>query len=57
MGNKENQEQYDIVATFLNKAAILSDMGKHSKSLEEIRKASQIAEQISIEVEKQLKTC
>ena len=37
--NNSEGEQYDIVATFLNKAAILSDMGKHGKALEEIRQA------------------
>jgi hypothetical protein len=34
IGSKQHQEHYDIVATFLNKAAILSDMGKHSSALE-----------------------
>lgn len=33
IGNHQ-EEQYDIVATYLNKAAILSDMNKHSKALE-----------------------
>lgn len=28
-----NHHQYDIVATYLNKAAILSDMGNHGKAL------------------------
>jgi len=34
INNKQHQEQYDIVATFLNKAAILSEIGKHSNALE-----------------------
>jgi hypothetical protein len=53
-----NQEaQYDIVATYLNKAAILSEMQKHSQALEEIRKARGYAERIEREVEQQLRDC
>ena len=48
-GSKE-EEKYDIVPTYLNKAAILSDMGKHGKSLEEIRKARAHVERIEREV-------
>lgn len=33
VNSNQHQEHYDIVATFLNKAAILSDMGKHSNAL------------------------
>lgn len=57
INNKQHQEQYDIVATFLNKAAILSEIGKHSNALEQIRKASVLADKIGHQVEKQLKAC
>lgn len=55
--NINEEEQYDIVATYLNKAAILSDMNKHSRALEEIRKARNIAEKIEKDVEMQLRNC
>lgn len=55
--NINEEEQYDIVATYLNKAAILSDMNKHSRALEEIRKARNYAEKIEKDVEMQLRNC
>ena len=55
IGNHQ-EEQYDIVATYLNKAAILSDMSKHSKALGEIRKARTYADKIEKEVEQELRT-
>ena len=30
----KQEEKYDIVPTYLNKAAVLSEMGKHAKALE-----------------------
>ena len=50
LGMEEELMKYDIVTTYLNKAAILSDMGKHGKSLEEIRKARAHVERIEREV-------
>ena len=57
INNHNKEEKYDIVATYLNKAAILSDMNKHGKALEEIRKGRSYAEKIEREVEGQLKAC
>lgn len=37
--DRKDEDKYDIVPSYLNKAAILSEMGKHDKALEEIRKA------------------
>ena len=48
------QHHYDIVPSYLNKAAILSEMGKHDKALEEIRKARAHAERIGREVDARL---
>ena len=35
----KDEEKYDIVPTYLNKAAILSEMKKHEKAFQQIRKA------------------
>jgi tetratricopeptide (TPR) repeat protein len=53
----KDEEKYDIVPTYLNKAAILSEMKKHEKALEEIRKARTFVEKIERDVEVKLKEC
>jgi hypothetical protein len=49
--NETRGEKYEIIQTYLNKAAILSEMAKHGKAVEEICKARKIVEA----VEKELK--
>ena len=43
--------------TYLNKAAVLSEMGKHEKALEEVRKARVFVERSEREVEERLREC
>lgn len=52
--NDEKGEKYEIIQTYLNKAAILSEMKKHEKAIEEILKAKRIVDMIEKEVGKQL---
>jgi hypothetical protein len=52
--NDEKGEKYEIIQTYLNKAAILSEMKKHEKAIEEILKAKKIVDMIEKEVGKQL---
>ena len=40
------QEKYDIIPTYLNKAAIFNEMKKHNQSLETILKAKSHIEEI-----------
>lgn len=44
--NDEKGEKYEIIQTYLNKAAILSEMKKHEKAIEEILKAKKIVDLI-----------
>lgn len=46
----KDEDKYDIVPTYLNKAAILSEMKKHEKALEEVRKARVFVEKIERDV-------
>lgn len=52
-----DDQKYDIVPTYLNRAAILSDLARHDRALEEIRRARGYVERIEREVEKRLKEC
>lgn len=57
MRDFREEDRYDIVPTYLNKAAILSEMGKHEKALEEVRRARGCVERIEREVEERLREC
>jgi tetratricopeptide (TPR) repeat protein len=48
--NEQKGEKYEIIQTYLNKAAILSQMKKHTKAMEEIGKAKKIVEMIEKEL-------
>lgn len=57
MRDCKDEDKYDIVPTYLNKAAILSEMKKHEKALEEVRKARVFVEKIERDVEVRLREC
>ncbi len=54
LNNDINEEKYDIIPTYLNKAAILSDMKQHEKAIEEIMKAKRLIEAIEREATTQI---
>jgi hypothetical protein len=54
MQSQTSEEKYDIIPTYLNKAAILSEMKKHDKAIEEILKSKKLIEKIEKEVIKQI---
>jgi tetratricopeptide (TPR) repeat protein len=44
--NHASEEKYEIIQTYLNKAAILSEMGRHEKAIEEIQKGKKFIDLI-----------
>jgi len=49
-----NQEKYDIIPTYLNKAAIFNQMKRHDEALETIKKARTHIEEIEQEMTAQI---
>ena len=52
--DKVNSEKYDIVPTYLNKAAILSEAGRHKEAMEVIASAQKHIDEIEGELVRQI---